>query len=272
MKTRMEPSSSYLARRAGRLARILCTLSPALFAATVTADPDPDAAMATDQRVALNQGASLDETPAIPVKAAEKTAEASAKPMESSKTASAAGASPASRTIRRSSAERGRTTPIAPQGSRLPWYRTGFGALAIVLVLVGGAAWAFRRWMPTSRLGDSDILRVVGRTSLTPKHTVALVHVGRRFVMVGVCGDRLETLSEVSDPDEVADLLARVAQPVTKRSGDGFDRLLVSEADRYDQVLTERPAEQADDDVQRPGRKGSAAGDLLRKLRALQTP
>ena len=80
-----------------------------------------------------------------------------------------------------------------------PWYRTGIGALAVVLALVAGAYWVVRRWMPSARTVDAGVMKLVGRTGLTPKQSLALVQVGRRYVVVGVSPDRLDSLCEISE-------------------------------------------------------------------------
>ncbi len=87
--------------------------------------------------------------------------------------------------------------------------------------------------------------------------------------MVGVGGDRLSALCEVSDPDEVAELLGRVgashAPPVEK----GFEKMLLSETGEYKTAVNAED-EEASPPNGRDLRGGSAAGDLLRKLRAMQ--
>jgi flagellar biogenesis protein FliO len=112
---------------------------------------------------------------------------------------------------------------------RQPWYRTGLGALAIVLALVGIALVVARRYLPTMRTADSAALQVVARTGVTPRHSVALVRLGRRLVLVGVSGDRMRRLSEVTDPLEIAEILAHTGAAATR----GFDRFLVEEASAY---------------------------------------
>lgn len=119
-----------------------------------------------------------------------------------------------------------------------PSYLSGLGALAIVLVLIGVVAWAVKRWMPAARGGSSGVLRIVGRASLSAKHTVALVQLGRRFVMVGVTGDRLAALCEVSDPDEVAELVARI-DTSGKHAAPGFDHMLEGETHCYREVAVD---------------------------------
>lgn len=150
-----------------------------------------------------------------------------------------------------------------------PWYRTGLGALAIVLTLLGGATWAFRRWMPMARAADSSVLRVVARASLSPKQNLALIRVGRRFVLVGASGDRVNVLCDVCDPEEVAELTARC--DVSRGPGGGrFDELLVSETADYAETVEPRESSV------RSTPSGSVharepLNDLLRKLRTLRS-
>ena len=150
-----------------------------------------------------------------------------------------------------------------------PWYGTGLGALTIVLLMIGGVAWAARRWVPAVRAQDSNLVRVIGRTAVTPKHSVALFSVGRRLLMVGLCGDRLTTLGEITDADEVAELLAR-SGPTPKSQGGMFDELLADQAGEF------RPSEDAaNGEPVGPATRGAARyreplNDLLRRLRTLQ--
>lgn len=128
-----------------------------------------------------------------------------------------------------------------------PWYRSGIGALAIVLALVGAASWGIRRWIPTARAADGRLLQVVARANISPKHSVVLVGVGRRFLLLGVSGDRVTPLGEVSDPEEVAELSVR-AGAGTKRTGGVFDDLLSRESGDYTSSITTEMLEDNESD------------------------
>ena len=119
-------------------------------------------------------------------------------------------------------------TELAP----MPWYRTGLGSLGVVLAILAGLYFVVRRWVPSVRATEPGILRVVGRTPITPKHHVALVQLGSRFIAVGVSPDGMNTLCEVNDPAEVAELAARVASPPGRRGAD-FNALLAREHAEY---------------------------------------
>lgn len=151
----------------------------------------------------------------------------------------------------------------------VPWYRSGLGSLGIVLAIILIVVWAVRRCMPNLRGGGISALRVVGRVGLSPKHSVALISVGRRVVLVGMSGDRLTRICEVTDPEEVAELVPTAG---ASRSGTReFETLLAREVDEYGKgpQLAETPPTTA------RGRNGLSIREplnaLLGRLRILQT-
>jgi flagellar biogenesis protein FliO len=122
--------------------------------------------------------------------------------------------------------------------------------------------------MPSARAADSGVLRVVGRAALSSKQSVALIQLGRRFVMVGISGDRLNRLCEVGDPDEVAELAARTGAMPASRAG-AFDDLLLREAADFGEHHEGDP-EGARSIRTNVGRTPKRLSGLLQRLRALQ--
>ena len=169
---------------------------------------------------------------------------------------------------------------VGPFGDRVdsskdlsaPWYRSVLGSLAIVLLAMGAVYWFLKRWLPGTRLSESQVLRVVARTTLSPKHGVALVQLGRRFVMVGTSPDSVTVLSEITDPEEVADLAARTGLGSARR-GTGFEDLLSKEATGYrtpDRAVKDKPRfGKAGASHKRPATQGLT--DLLDRLRTLRS-
>jgi flagellar biogenesis protein FliO len=139
-----------------------------------------------------------------------------------------------------------------------PWYRTGLGALGIVMGCVAIVFLIVRRWAPSVRAPDSGLLKVLGRAGLTPKHSLAVVQFGRRFVLIGLSPDGVSALSEVSDGDEAAELAGRTEARLPA-DANGFDELLTGEASEFATLREPPPAE-------RP-----AVRNLLRRLESLQT-
>ncbi|GJM25477.1 MAG: hypothetical protein DHS20C16_18920 [Phycisphaerae bacterium] len=131
----------------------------------------------------------------------------------------------------------------------VPWYRSPFAALMVVLGVIGAVAASVRRWVPAARTVTSDQLCVVGRTAISSKQSAVLLHVGKRIVLVGVTPDRVNTLSEITDESEVAQLIGRAKSEESKSKGfDGatlgselsgsgdFDSALAREIEQYDDV------------------------------------
>jgi flagellar protein FliO/FliZ len=158
-----------------------------------------------------------------------------------------------------------------------PWYRTGLGALAVVLGLIGGLYVFARRWLPSARIGGDDgVMRVLGRTALSPRQSLALVRVGRRFVVVGVSPDRVDAVCDITDSDEVADLAAQAGAKGLSGSS-GFATWLNREAADY--VQRDREAEPIgrSGDLLSPtvdkglGTASKPLAELLHRLRAMQS-
>ena len=169
-----------------------------------------------------------------------------------------------------------RLTERPQQDQATPWYRTGLGALAIVLVIMAGGYWVVRRWVPSTRSAGSNALRVVARTSVTSKHHLALIQLGRRFVLVSVSGDRMSRVCEVTEAQEVAEVAAQTGAVLQGRLNE-FDNLLAQEAADYledhDAGEVEERTRASRTRSQRPVRPQThrPVADLLARLRALQS-
>lgn len=80
---------------------------------------------------------------------------------------------------------------------------------AVVITLLAGAFLLFKRLARNSRfLGTGGPIRVLARKGLGSRHDLFLVEVGRRVLLLGATRERLGTLGEFTDPDEVARLRA----------------------------------------------------------------
>ncbi len=90
------------------------------------------------------------------------------------------------------------------------------GGLALVLALVGGLAWAVRRFGQGRLLGGGD-LRLVGGLSLGARERLVVVQVGRTQLVLGVAPGRVQTLHVLDTPLEPAD--APSEEPFAVRLG-----------------------------------------------------
>ena len=150
-----------------------------------------------------------------------------------------------------------------------PWYRTPYVALAGVLLLIGTLAKMAKRCVPAARPLAAHALQIIGRMPLSAKQSVVLLHIGNRLVLIGVTTDRMQTLAEIRDLQEVSLLLGRVAG-AAGRTEDAFQTSLSTELDHFEQTeeeadtpepATQATLEQTKDQLQ----------SLLGRLRSLQT-
>ena len=151
-----------------------------------------------------------------------------------------------------------------------PWYRTGLGALSVVLVLIGGLYVFARKWLPRARVaGDDRLMRVISRTTLSPRQSLALVRIGQRCVVVGLSPDRVEAVCEITDSDEVNCLVTQ-ANGRGQSGSSGFANWLNREAAdfvRYDKETV--AAREPVDKRQSPASKSLT--DLLHRVRAMKS-
>lgn len=84
-------------------------------------------------------------------------------------------------------------------------------ALGVVVAAALAARWGVRRLFPASASARSSrAIRVIARSALAPRQQVLLLQVGRRLIVVGDTGQTMTALSEISDPDEVAQLVGQI--------------------------------------------------------------
>jgi len=141
----------------------------------------------------------------------------SAQPAEAPNQTPADSATPdeaSARVFRRPQAAQPRATPTLDptkelRSSKKPWGLTGVVALAVVLALILLTAKMFRRCVPGARVRDAGVLCIAARAAVGPKQSLALIQVGRRrYVLASVCPERVCTLADIHDADEVAELAA----------------------------------------------------------------
>ena len=154
----------------------------------------------------------------------------------------------------------------------VPWYRSGAVSLVIVLGAVAGVAVLVRRLVPSVRAMNGGAIEVLGRNHLSPKQSLALVRIGRRVLLLGVTAERLSTLCEIDEADEVAEILLRAPQGRSARDGlgrAGFDAMLNNAATGFDEEAGD-PGELRRGSSERLTQvKGKLQG-LLGKLQALE--
>ncbi len=146
----------------------------------------------------------------------------------------------------------------------IAWYRSPYVVLLGIVALLLGISSAIKKYVPTARPVRAEMMQVLGRTPISAKQSAVLLHVGKRILLLGVTGDSIRTLTEITDPEEMAVLMGKASS--TAEPGDGgFDKALAREFGKYDDVI---PAESDDDTLHRT--KGQLQS-LLGRLRDLQS-
>jgi flagellar biogenesis protein FliO len=117
-------------------------------------------------------------------------------------------------------------------------------SLAAVLGLIALMYWASRRMMPGRFVGEGGGIRavqVLARAPLSPRHRVVLLQVGRRVLVVaeGTGQQPLNTLCEITDPDEAAALIGQVRSE--QSNAKSFSALLTNAAERFRTHTSETP-------------------------------
>lgn len=128
--------------------------------------------------------------------------------------------------------------PLTRQEGAKGFWRVGdLLPLTIVLGLVAAAAWIVKRTMPARRLATgSGVLEIVARMPLSSKQSLVLVKMGRQLVLVGVSPDRVNTLCLVDDPDQVAELIGRIASQSPHSATTGFGQSLHQQVEAFHEM------------------------------------
>jgi flagellar biogenesis protein FliO len=92
--------------------------------------------------------------------------------------------------------------PLPPVGAfasptAMPLARMGAG-LGVTLTLAAAAAWWSRRRRGPGGSDDARI-QVMARRGLGPRHQLAVVEVSGRRLLVGMAGDTIQTLADLSE-------------------------------------------------------------------------
>lgn len=100
-------------------------------------------------------------------------------------------------------------------------------ALAVVTGLLLLAMWGLKRSLPASmQLLPADAARVVGRMHITGKQFAHLVKLGDKLVLISITPAGVDTLTEISEPDQVMRLLALCASDSGHSLKRDFDHIL----------------------------------------------
>ena len=139
-------------------------------------------------------------------------------------------------------------------------------ATALILALVVGGGYLVRRFMPGMAAGSGHAaVTVLARVQLTPRHWVSLVRCGRRVLILGLSGERITALSEITDGAEVVELLGQCEQSRPGSASSSFRGMFQQEAREMSDEVAEFDAESE----QAPSTALSAVAKVRNELAAL---
>ncbi len=107
------------------------------------------------------------------------------------------------------------------------WVLETLTALGVVVGLVFLVRWLYVKGGGQVASRAHPAVEVLSRTTLAPRHQVVMLRVGGRILVVSestASGGR--TLAEITDPEEVADLLGQIESSKPESATQGFQGLL----------------------------------------------
>jgi flagellar protein FliO/FliZ len=114
---------------------------------------------------------------------------------------------------------------VLPSAGQLDMGRVAL-ALAIVLGLIFVMRWAGRKFFPSASVPRSgNAMKILSRLAISPKQQLLMIQVGRRIVVVGDAGGQMSPLSEITDAEETAALVAQLTEEKSQQSLKGFGAL-----------------------------------------------
>ena len=143
-------------------------------------------------------------------------------------------------------------------------------SLGAVLGLIVLMYWASRRVLPRHALGGGTrTVQVLARAPLSAKHRVVLLQVGRRVLVVaeGSATQPLNTLCEITDPDEAAALIGQIRSEQSAGSK-SFASLLNSATERF-RSAEAAPPQPADGNVDPLAKTQQELDGLTQRVRVL---
>ncbi len=184
------------------------------------------------------------------------------------------------------------TKPAGLRGSDSPVWTTGTTgstgssdltrivfALAIVIGLILLLRGLVRKLSSPGIGSASRLVTVLSRSMISPKQQILVLQVGNRLLVVGDSGGAMSQLCEVTDPDEIAQLIgqSRAKPSVTDRKFGSFASLFgkatmpFNETETTDEQMVEQTENQpASTDPAPAPVTVEDVGGLLDKIRLLQ--
>ncbi|MBI4232140.1 FliO/MopB family protein [Candidatus Peregrinibacteria bacterium] len=103
-----------------------------------------------------------------------------------------------------------KSNPLSESREREPEFSGLFLWTFLVLGMIIGCYFIFRKVVAGSRFfGSFNVINVLAKKQISPKHTVYLVEIGKKIILLSATKDGMATLSEFTNPDEIAIIRAK---------------------------------------------------------------
>ncbi len=155
--------------------------------------------------------------------------------------------------------------PPSSSGGWVVWLQT-LGILGVVLAVMGFVLqWLRKAGVGRSFGGSTAAVQILSRGYLTNKHQMVLVRFGGRILLVGLGPQNVELLSELTDPQEAAQVLTRIEGAKAGSASREFQETMDAASHEYDRL----DGAAADDGPTGPAQSESDVGRLRHELKAL---
>lgn len=152
------------------------------------------------------------------------------------------------------------------------WVLNTLGALGIVigLIVLTRVVWSKLTGQAVATGTNARVVEVLSRTAVAPRNHVVLMRVGQRILICSDSGNGMNTLSEVTDPEEVAELLTTVSSNEPTSISNSFNAMISRFNGEYDPaaVHEDEGLDHAEHTLDRSREKVSA---LLSKMRQMSS-
>lgn len=166
----------------------------------------------------------------------------------------------------------GASTPVNRNESSPAFDATKVAAsLGIVLVLILALKWSAKRMFPGQiGLRSSRAVEVLSRSPLSPRQQFLLLRVGKRLVVVADSGGSMNPICQITDADEVAEMLGQLHSTGSHGSGKNFLALFRGNRQTFDEKAAgEEIADSSDGEDAEVGATREEIGGLMEKIRVL---
>lgn len=137
------------------------------------------------------------------------------------------------------------------------------GALGLIVGLILAGRWAWVRFGGGVVARGSPAVEILSRTTVAPRNHVVLVRIGPRILVLGDSPAGLRALSQIEEPEEVADLLEALTAARSNSLSRGFAQLLSHSDTQFEAQGESAMPEHS------VGRARDSVSGLLARMRAL---